>query len=437
MSKKDLSVCLLNDSFPPAIDGVANAVVNYARIIQRDLGHPIVAVPDYPDVVDRYDFPVIRYPSADTTKIIGYRAGYPFSARTLGALVEAGPDIIHSHCPVMSTAMARTLREQTDVPVVFTYHTKFDIDIRRAISGHMLQNTAIKLLVDNISACDEVWVVSRGAGENLRSLGYGGDYIVMENGVDFPRGRVPEAAAAGLREELGIPPELPVYLFVGRLMWYKGIRIILDAIAELKAAGKAFRMVFVGDGMEREEMEDYVQELRLEDVCLFTGAVRDRERLRAYFCMADLFLFPSTFDTNGIVVREAAACGLGSALVRGSCAAEGVGDGENALLIEEDARSLFRLLSEVGGDRPALRRLGENAMEQLYLSWDESVHRAYDRYGAVLDNYRRGLTDRSLEWTDEVYNVMSDLCRGIEIARSFRDVRSRRRQQRRSRRMER
>lgn len=165
MTKKGLTVCLLNDSFPPAIDGVANAVVNYARIIQRDLGHPIVAVPDYPGVEDRYDFPVIRYPSADTTKIIGYRAGYPFSARTLGALVEAGPDIIHSHCPVMSTAMARTLREQVDVPVVFTYHTKFDIDIRRAISGHMLQNTAIKLLVDNISACDEVWVVSTAPGK--------------------------------------------------------------------------------------------------------------------------------------------------------------------------------------------------------------------------------------------------------------------------------
>lgn len=437
MTKKGLTVCLLNDSFPPAIDGVANAVVNYARIIQRDLGHPIVAVPDYPGVEDRYDFPVIRYPSADTTKIIGYRAGYPFSARTLGALVEAGPDIIHSHCPVMSTAMARTLREQVDVPVVFTYHTKFDIDIRRAISGHMLQNTAIKLLVDNISACDEVWVVSHGAGENLRSLGYEGDYIVMENGVDFPRGRVAEGETAALREEMGIPPEIPVYLFVGRLMWYKGIRIILDALAGLKITGRQFRMVFVGDGMEREEMEDYVRELRLEDVCLFAGAVRDREKLRTYFCMADLFLFPSTFDTNGIVVREAAACGLGSVLVRGSCAAEGVADGENALLIEEDALSLLHLLKEVGGDRPALRRLGENAMEQLYLSWDESVRRAYDRYGVVLEDYRRGLTDRNLEWTDEVYNVMSDLCRGIEIARSFRDVRSRRRQQRRSRRQER
>ena len=259
----------------------------------------------------------------------------------------------------------------------------------------------------------------------------------MPNGVDLPRGRLAPEEIRAVTGGFDLPDGVPCFLFVGRLMWYKGIRIILDALAGLKITGRQFRMVFVGDGMEREEMEDYVRELRLEDVCLFAGAVRDREKLRTYFCMADLFLFPSTFDTNGIVVREAAACGLGSVLVRGSCAAEGVADGENALLIEEDALSLLHLLKEVGGDRPALRRLGENAMEQLYLSWDESVRRAYDRYGVVLEDYRRGLTDRNLEWTDEVYNVMSDLCRGIEIARSFRDVRSRRRQQRRSRRQER
>lgn len=418
--KDQLSVCLLNDSFPPAIDGVANAVMNYARVIQGGLGRAVVGVPDYPGVTDDYPFPVIRYPSVDTTRIVGYRAGYPFSVRNLAALADEKPDIIHSHCPAMSTALARTLREQTGAPVVFTYHTKFDIDIRRAISGHLLQQTAIRLLVNNITACDEVWVVSRGAGENLRSLGYQGEYIVMENGVDFPRGRVPQEETEALRRELGIPRETPVYLFVGRLMWYKGIRIILDALKRQQAAGNDFRMVIVGDGMEREEIEAYAAELGLGDLCRFTGAIRDREKLRTFFSMADLFLFPSTFDTNGIVVREAAACGLASVLIRGSCAAEGVAHGQNALLIEENAQALSALLSGPGRDRAALRRMGDRAMEELYLSWDDSVRMAYRRYGAVLENYRRGITDRSVEWSDDFYSVMGELCLGIERARALR-----------------
>lgn len=314
--------------------------------------------------------------------------------------------------------------------MVFTYHTKFDIDIRRAISGHLLQQTAIRLLVDNISACDEVWVVSRGAGENLRSLGYAGDYIVMENGVDFPRGPVSQEKCEALRQELALPPEVPVYLFVGRMMWYKGIRIILDALAALRRSGQDFRMLLVGDGMERQEMEQLVKELRLDDVCIFTGAIRDREKLRTYFSLSDLFLFPSTFDTNGIVVREAAACGTASVLVRGSCAAEDVTEDGNALLIEENAASLKALLEQVGTNRPALRDLGQRALEQLYLSWEDSVTRAYARYGTVLDHYRRGLSGRSIEWTDELYNLLDDLRRNIEAARNFKETSRRKLQER-------
>lgn len=426
MKKDNLSVCLLNDSFPPVIDGVANAVLNYASMIQDQLGSAVVGVPDYPGTTDNYPFPVVRYPSFDTTKIVGYRAGYPFSARAMDALADFSPQIIHTHCPVMSTVMARALRERLDVPVVFTYHTKFDIDIRRALSGQLLQQTAIRLLVDNISACDEVWVVSRGAGENLRSLGYAGDYIVMENGVDFPRGPVSRDRCSALRKELGLPEQVPVYLFVGRMMWYKGVHIILDALAALRQSGRDFRMLMVGDGMERQEMEQKAAQLRLDDICIFTGAVHDREKLRTLFSLSDLFLFPSTFDTNGIVVREAAACGTASVLVRDSCAAEGVADGVNALLIEENAASLKALLEKKGADRVALSRLGQQALEQLYLSWEDSVKRAFSRYYVVLDQYRSGHSGRSMEWSDELYNLLDDLRKGITAARNFHESNLRR-----------
>ena len=78
MNKRN--VCLINDSFPPAIDGVANAVTNYAEIISREYGSASVVTPYYPDADDaRFDFPVLRYPSLDMTRFVGYRAGLPFS----------------------------------------------------------------------------------------------------------------------------------------------------------------------------------------------------------------------------------------------------------------------------------------------------------------------------------------------------------------------
>ena len=196
--------------------------------------------------------------------------------------------------------------------MVLTYHTKFDIDIANAISSKLLQEEAKKLLVENISACDEVWTVSRGAGENLCSLGYAGDYIVMPNGVDFPRGRVEDSLIREVTAGYDLPAGVPVFLFVGRMMWYKGIRIILDALKTLYDAGQPFRMVFVGGGTDKAAIVDYAEKLGLTDAVFFTEPIQDRSRIRAWYCRADLFLFPSTFDTNGLVVREAAACSLAS-----------------------------------------------------------------------------------------------------------------------------
>ena len=151
-----IRVTLLNDSFPPTIDGVANVITNYAEILHED-GFPVmVATPEYPGVKDDYPFPVLRYASVNTTKLVGYRAGYPFSAKAISAIDEFHPDILHTHCPVASTFLARTARESTGAPLIFTYHTKFDIDIRTALRGELLQNSLITAMVRNIEACDEV-----------------------------------------------------------------------------------------------------------------------------------------------------------------------------------------------------------------------------------------------------------------------------------------
>lgn len=113
--------------------------------------------------------------------------------------------------------------------------------------------------------------------------------------------------------------------------------------------------------------------------------------IRTWYCRADLFLFPSTFDTNGLVVREAAACGLASVLVEGSCAAEDVTDGRNGFLIEENAESMAQMLRRLLPQPALTRQVGENAQRELYLSWEDSVARACARYEVVLDNFRRGM----------------------------------------------
>lgn len=402
------NICLLNDSFPPIIDGVANAVVNYAKNLSSMGDEAFVVTPEYPGADDSgFGFPVIRYPGIDGRESLGYMVGIPFAPQVMSAIKERSPEILHSHCPVASTIFGRSIKDVLDVPLVMTYHTKFDIDIANAVKAKAVQEGAISTLVANISGCDEVWVVSEGAGENLRSLGYQGDYVVMQNGVDVPRRRLSEERSMELTADYVFPADVPVFLFVGRLMWYKGLRIIIDALAALRSQDIDFRMVFVGGGGDAEEVKAYVSSLGLDDKVVFTGPIYDRETLCAWYCRSDLFLFPSTFDTNGLVVREAAACGLASALIKGSCAAEGVTDRQNGFLVEENAASLAVMLARFSQDRAMLRKVGENASEQLYISWGDAVAKAAERYDIVIDNYKRGLYKKHA--SNEIFKLSGEL----------------------------
>lgn len=382
---RKLNVGVFNDSFPPILDGVANATVNYARSIQKIYGKAVVATPWYPKVKDDYPFRVIRYSSTNVSKRLGYRMGNPFNPLLIKKLENENLDIIHIHSPFTSALLARVLRRYTGAPIVFTYHTKFDVDIEKRVAFNPLRKVSIKFLMSNINACDEVWVVSEGAGENLIQLGYEGEFQVMENGTDFEKGLGSEESMQTIRQQYGIEVDDTVFLFVGRMMWYKNLKFTIDSLKAAKEQGATFKMLFVGDGVDRPSIQEYIAALGLEKDCIFTGAIHDREHLRSYFSIANLFLFPSTYDTNGIVVREAAACGCPSLLIDGSCASEKIQHNITGILIDETIDSMSSEILLACGDHERLENIGKNATDQIYLSWDDAVGKAFKRYHHIIE----------------------------------------------------
>ena len=404
-----MNICLLNDSFPPAIDGVVNVVMNYARILKEapDIkANVMVVTPEYPgeQYEGKYPYEVVTYKSVDTTRLAnGYRTGNPLAIKAITRIKEFKPDIIHVHCPGASAILGRILRRETGAPIVFTYHTKFDVDIIRAIGEGFLESKVIEAMIENISASDAVWTVSDGAGRSLQSLGFRGEYTVVTNGVDFVKGRIPEETVREVTRDYDLPDGVPVYLFVGRMLKYKGLPIIIDAMKQLYDKGMDYRMVFIGKGADEEEMKRKVQENGLTDRVIFTGAIHDREILRAWNSRADIFLFPSVYDTNGIVVREAAACGLASVLIKDSCAAEGITDGRNGFLIEETADSMAELLFSLGNDLERMHEAGQHAMDEIYISWEDNVRDVYKRYEDICEGIRSGAVSVKADEEHEVF----------------------------------
>ncbi|MBQ3865909.1 MAG: glycosyltransferase [Clostridia bacterium] len=387
-----MKIGLFNDSFPPTIDGVANTVVNYARVLTDAGDRVTVVTPKYPHVEDDYDFEVYRYLSVKFAGEFPYRIGNPFSPVTVREVYKHKFDLMHVHSPFASAVLAHEVSRlnRKKVPTVLTYHTKYDVDIDRYLENRQFNTLFRKFTTTNINRFDEVWAVSRGTIPSLRAMGYEGEVRVMPNGTDFPRGKAPQRLIAEIDRIYRTEGEENVFLYCGRMMWYKNIQIILDSLKNLAAEGIPFRTFFVGDSPDRPSIEQYAKKIGLSDRVVFTGSITDREKVRAFFSRADLLLFPSTYDTSGLVVKEAAACGCPAALIAGACAAEDVTDGETGLLSPtEDAEGYTATLLAALRRPGFLKELGRAAEEKVYWSWEDSIHAARRRYEELLEEFRR------------------------------------------------
>ena len=387
-----MNVAFLTDSFPPIVDGVSRCVVECAKsFTEIGQGNCIVVTPYKAKANDSsYNFPVFRFPSVKLPKM-EYRLGYPYLPTIIKKLKEYKTDIIHAHSPFMAMSLARQIRQILNIPIIYTQHTKWEFDIGRAVGIPAVAKVLEKFVYKNINSADEVWAVTRYAGKHMTSRGFKGDFIVMPNGTDFPRADADENLTKEINQKHGLSENIPVLLFVGRMMWYKNQGLILDALEILKAKDFDFRMIFIGDGRDLEDMKKTVREKNLHDRVFFTGLISDRELLRAYYTRANMFVFPSTYETSGIVVGEAAACRCPSLVARGSAPSEILeeyGENQSGFFADENAGSVAATILEAFENMEKYEFVRKNAADKVYLPWSKVMENSIARYEEVCENYK-------------------------------------------------
>lgn len=385
MSEK-IKVGIFVDSFYPIIDGVSQVVNNYCHYLNEyDDVDVTLVTPRYPNAdYEKYGFKIYPYMSFGSNAKVSYRVGWPFVPKIIKDVKAMDFDIIHIHAPLCSSELVRLVNKSGKAKVVLTYHTKYDVDFEARIKTPLMKKVAYAFLKANVNAADEVWIVSEGSESALRRVGFTGKCRVMENGVDLQRGKAAPEKCEALKKKYNVPDGCPVFSFIGRMQWYKNIKLILDGLKALSDRGVDFRMFLVGDGFELGEMKEYAAKLGLDNKVIFTGAVKEREELRVFYSITDLFLFLSTFDTAAIVVKEAAACECASLFAEGSDSAYGVVDGENGWFTPEVPEALADKVQAIISDTDNLKKVGLNAAETLYKPWSVSVGNACKRYKELL-----------------------------------------------------
>jgi Glycosyltransferase len=381
-----------NDSFQPVMDGVANVTKNYAYWLNRKYGKSYVITPAYPQYIDTEEFEVLRYPSIAITKRPPYRLGMPSLNLTLMKYLNNIPfDIVHAHCPFTSGQIALTIAKKQEIPLVATFHSKYYDDFKVSLKNEQTARLMLKRTMSFFDSAYSVWTVNKASVETMRSYGYKGNVEVVYNGTDFIPPSNILTKVEMVNQRLNIPANQTVFLFVGQHILQKNVIMIIEALYHLKKLGVSYTMVFAGTGYAEEQMKETVKTMGLEDNVKFLGLITDREYLKALFCRADLFLFPSIYDNAPIVVREAAAVRCPSVVIEGSNSAEGITDCYNGFLARNDAMEFADKINTVISDKEMLEKVGYTAQRTLYSNWASIVDEVAKRYREIIKAYNRNL----------------------------------------------
>jgi 1,2-diacylglycerol 3-alpha-glucosyltransferase len=348
-----MRVGMILDMYKPHISGVTNYVALNKRVLEA-LGHTVYVftfgAEDYHDDEPR----VVRSPGLPlSVKDTGFHVNLRYS-RAVQRLVRS-MDVVHVQHPFLSGQLALRYARSRGVPVVFTNHTRYDLYaqhylptfIPEAVSQTMLQT----YLPSFCERCDLVIAPSPGIVPVLRALGVTAEIRVIPNGIDLSPFQAP---ANRTRAQAGLPEQVVVLMYLGRLGPEKNLAFLIRAFAGVAAACPAVVLVLVGDGPETDNLRDQVQKAGLASRVFFLGQVPYSE-VPAYLRLADVFVTASQTEVHPLSLIEAMAAGLPAFGIAAAGVGDAIVDGENGSLSTPDlavfTAKLVRLVLE-----PDMRR---------------------------------------------------------------------------------
>jgi glycosyltransferase involved in cell wall biosynthesis len=242
------------------------------------------------------DFSLPEYPEL--------RLHFPPILDVIDAFERGGFTKVHVSTPGTMGLLGLVIAKLMDVPIAATYHTDIPQYVGRLTNDLFLESTAWNFIIWFYNQMDEVMVPSKSTRDQLVERGLAPEKVrPLPRWVDTdaftPTRRNPE-----LWRSYGMNGEIK-FLYVGRLSKEKNLGLLTDAFTDIIQAGFLSRLVIVGDGPYRDELEKKLHGYPV----LFTGFLHGEE-LATMYASSDVFVFPSTTDTFGNVVLEAQASGI-------------------------------------------------------------------------------------------------------------------------------
>jgi glycosyltransferase involved in cell wall biosynthesis len=392
-----LHIAFFTNTYLPIISGVVRSVESFREALTKQ-GHNVFIFAQSNDEYEDKDPFIFRYPSMPLPIQTDVPAVIPVSPFVEQLLPFIKPDVIHTHHPFLLGQTAARRAEELSIPLVFTFHTQYTeythyFPLPQEIIQEFLKGAIQNWLKEYMKRCQHIVIPSESMKEILVSdYGLRDLFTVIPTGLNLEPYRRADGKAIRSRE--GWQDDI-VLVSMGRLAMEKNWPTLLQAAQKVHRDHPEMRLVIIGDGPEKSALQEQAAELGIAERVTFTGELLF-EDIPAYLKAADLFMFASVTETQGLVTMEAMAAGLPVVAVDASGTRDIVENGKQGFLVPNDpealADSILRLLDSPEKmrkfQRKALQRAKafdmENCAKQLVKVYEQAIEdKAAERYVTI------------------------------------------------------
>lgn len=367
-----MNILFLSDVYFPRINGVSTSIHTLRQQLAAQGHHVHLLAPDYYSPSEDESW-ITRVPSHylmfdPEDRLMRYGKALAMSAD----LRHEDYDILHVHTPFAAHYLGLRLSRRLSIPCVETYHTFFEDYMHHylpILPKPLLRMLARRLSRSQCNAMDAVIAPSQPMLDALRSYGVKSHAEVIPTGLQehsFVPGDGP-----GFRRRYGIAPDRPVMLFVGRVAHEKNIGFLLRMALQVKHSRPDILLVLAGEGPALEQLRKEARALGLQDNILFLGYLDRKTELNDCYRMADVFVFSSLTETQGLVLLEAMAQGVPVVAIAEMGTKSILFEGKGALIAPQDEQGFAERVLGLLANPEYGRALGEKA-HGYALHWSAS-----------------------------------------------------------------
>jgi glycosyltransferase involved in cell wall biosynthesis len=360
---------MVSDVYFPRVNGVSTSIQTFRRELHGPGTRVALVCPDYGGAQDPEDdvwrVPSHAVPRDREDRIMGWRA----LAATMATLAGERWDLVHVQTPFLAHYAGLRLARRLGIPCVATYHTLFEAYLHHYVPLAPRALTAAlarRFSRGQCNALQAVIVPSRAMEQTLRGYGVTAPLRVLPTGVPLPADG--QGDGVRFRARLGVSPDQPVLLFVGRVAFEKNIEFLIDALRAVHVARPDALLVVAGEGPALPSLATRARRLGLGHAVRFVGYLDRQTELADCYRAADVFVFASRTETQGLVLLEAMALGIPVVALSTMGTRDILDPGLGCLTPRDDPQDFAACIVRLLGD-PALRARLAGEARPYAASW--------------------------------------------------------------------